>query len=296
MINLQNLTTEKRNEKTMNLDTLSIEEAMKIMNEEDQNVALAVREALPQIKPIIEETINSFNKGGRLFYIGAGTSGRLGILDASECVPTFGVSPEMVQGIIAGGKKAMTVAVEGAEDSLELGKEDLKNVNLTNNDIVVGIAASGRTPYVIGALEYANEIGATTATIACNKNAEISKYAKYPVEVDAGAEFLTGSTRLKAGTSQKLILNMISTISMIGIGKVYKNLMVDVQPTNDKLIERSKRIIMEATGCDYETAKQSFEISKDVKTAIVMILTGVSKDEAKEKLANSKGFIREAIR
>lgn len=296
MINLQNLTTEKRNEKTMNLDTLSIDEAMRIMNEEDQNVALAVREVLPQIKPIIEETIKSFNKNGRLFYIGAGTSGRLGILDASECVPTFGVSPSMVQGIIAGGKKAMTVAVEGAEDSLTLGKDDLEKANLTNNDIVVGIAASGRTPYVIGALEYANKIGATTATISCNKNAEISKYATYPVEVDAGAEFLTGSTRLKAGTTQKLILNMISTISMIGIGKVYKNLMVDVQPTNSKLIERSKRIIMEATSCDYETAQSYLDIGGDVKTAIVMILTGMSKDDAIKKLSNSKGFIREAIK
>ncbi len=296
MINLQNLTTEKRNEKTMNLDQLSIDEAMKLMNEEDQNVALAVKEALPKIKPIIESTIEAFNKGGRLFYIGAGTSGRLGILDASECVPTFGVSPEMVQGIIAGGKKAMTIAVEGAEDSLDLGKEDLEKANLTSNDIVVGIAASGRTPYVIGALEYANKIGATTATISCNKNAQISKYAKYPVEVDAGPEFLTGSTRLKAGTTQKLILNMISTISMIGIGKVYKNLMVDVQPTNSKLVERSKRIIMEATNCDYETAQKSLEIGGDVKTAIVMILTGSSKEEAKQKLENNKGFIRQAIR
>lgn len=296
MINLQNLTTEKRNEKTMNLDELSIDNAMKIMNEEDQKVALAVKEVLPQIKPIIEETIKSFNKNGRLFYIGAGTSGRLGILDASECVPTFGVSPEMVQGIIAGGKKAMTMAVEGAEDSLDLGKEDLQKANLTSNDIVVGIAASGRTPYVIGALEYANKIGATTATISCNKNSEISKYATYSVEVDAGAEFLTGSTRLKSGTTQKLILNMISTISMIGIGKVYKNLMVDVQPTNGKLIERSKRIIMEATDCDYDTAKDYLEKGGDVKTAIVMILTKTSKEEAKENLSRSKGFVKDAIR
>lgn len=296
MINLQNLTTEKRNEKTMNLDELSIDDAMKIMNEEDQKVALAVKEVLPQIKPIIEETIKSFNKNGRLFYIGAGTSGRLGILDASECVPTFGVSPEMVQGIIAGGKKAMTMAVEGAEDSLELGKEDLQKACLTSNDIVIGIAASGRTPYVIGALEYANKIGATTATISCNKNSEISKYATYSVEVDAGAEFLTGSTRLKSGTTQKLILNMISTISMIGIGKVYKNLMVDVQPTNSKLIERSKRIIMEATDCDYDTAKDYLEKGGDVKTAIVMILTKTSKEEAKENLSRSKGFVKDAIR
>lgn len=296
MINLQNLTTEKRNEKTMNLDELSIDDAMKIMNEEDQKVALAVKEVLPQIKPIIEETIKSFNKNGRLFYIGAGTSGRLGILDASECVPTFGVSPEMVQGIIAGGKKAMTMAVEGAEDSLDLGKEDLQKANLTSNNIVIGIAASGRTPYVIGALEYANKIGATTATISCNKNSEISKYATYSVEVDAGAEFLTGSTRLKSGTTQKLILNMISTISMIGIGKVYKNLMVDVQPTNGKLIERSKRIIMEATDCDYDTAKDYLEKGGDVKTAIVMILTKTSKEEAKENLSRSKGFVKDAIR
>ncbi|KKJ71124.1 N-acetylmuramic acid-6-phosphate etherase, partial [Enterococcus faecium MRSN 4777] len=192
-------------------------------------------------------------------YMGAGTSGRLGVLDAAECVPTFGVEPEMVIGLIAGGEEAMTVAVEGAEDSYELGQEDLIKLNLTKNDIVIGIAASGRTPYVIGGLDYAKSIGAVTGTISCNKQAEISKHADFPIEVDAGPEFLTGSTRLKSGTAQKLILNMISTISMIGIGKVFNNLMVDVKPTNEKLIERSKRIIMQATEADYETAEKYFE-------------------------------------
>ncbi len=225
--------------------------------------------------------------------MGAGTSGRLGVLDAAECVPTFGVEPEMVIGLIAGGEAAMTVAVEGAEDSLELGKEDLVNLGLTENDMVIGIAASGRTPYVIGGLDYARTIGATTATISCNKNAEISQHADYPIEVDAGPEFLTGSTRLKSGTAQKLILNMISTISMIGIGKVFNNLMVDVKPTNEKLIERSKRIIMQATEVDYQTAEKYFnEADKNVKLAIVMILTNSDKATAEEKLVEANGFVK----
>ena len=248
-MNLENLTTERRNENTMGLDEMSVKEALQKMNQEDQKVAMAVGQELAAIEPVVEAIIKSFNQGGRLIYMGAGTSGRLGVLDAAECVPTFGVEPEMVQGLIAGGQKAMTVAVEGAEDSKELGRQDLVDLKLSANDIVVGIAASGRTPYVIGGLEYATTVGAATATVACNKNAEISKYAQMPIEVDAGPEFLTGSTRLKSGTAQKLILNMLSTISMIGIGKVYNNLMVDVKPTNEKLVERSKRIIMEATGC-----------------------------------------------
>lgn len=228
--------------------------------------------------------------------MGAGTSGRLGVLDAAECVPTFGVEPEMVVGLIAGGEAAMTVAVEGAEDSLELGKEDLIQLNLTENDLVVGIAASGRTPYVIGGLDYARSIGAKTATISCNKEAEISQHADFPIEVDAGPEFLTGSTRLKSGTAQKLILNMISTISMIGIGKVFNNLMVDVKPTNDKLVERSKRIIMEATEVDYETAEKYFyEAEQNVKLAIVMLLTNSDKETAKRKLAEAAGFVKRTL-
>lgn len=295
-MNLENLTTERRNEETFGLDEMSVSTALEKMNKEDKKVAEAVEKAFPMIEPVIEKTIESFNHGGRLIYLGAGTSGRLGVLDAAECVPTFGVEASMVVGLIAGGEKAMTLAVEGAEDDLELGKQDLIDLQLTKNDMVIGIAASGRTPYVIGALDYAKSIGAHTGSLACNMNAEISQHAEFPIEVDCGAEFLTGSTRLKSGTAQKLILNMISTIAMIGIGKVYNNLMVDVRPTNEKLVERSKRIIMEATDCDYETAEKTFiQAGEDVKLAIVMILTNSAKDEAQEKLVQAKGFIKNTL-
>lgn len=295
-MNLEKLTTERRNEETFGLDEMSVSTALEKMNKEDKKVAEAVEKALPMIEPVIEKTIESFNQGGRLIYLGAGTSGRLGVLDAAECVPTFGVEASMVVGLIAGGEKAMTLAVEGAEDDLELGKQDLIDLRLTKNDMVIGIAASGRTPYVIGALDYAKSIGAHTGSLACNMNAEISQHAEFPIEVDCGAEFLTGSTRLKSGTAQKLILNMISTIAMIGIGKVYNNLMVDVRPTNEKLVERSKRIIMQATECDYHTAEKTFiQAEEDVKLAIVMILTNSEKDEAQEKLAQAKGFIKHTL-
>ncbi|KAA8716136.1 N-acetylmuramic acid 6-phosphate etherase [Lactococcus garvieae subsp. garvieae] len=295
-MNLEKLTTERRNEETFGLDEMSVSTALEKMNKEDKKVAEAVEKALPMIEPVIEKTIESFNHGGRLIYLGAGTSGRLGVLDAAECVPTFGVEASMVVGLIAGGEKAMTLAVEGAEDDLELGKQDLIDLQLTKNDMLIGIAASGRTPYVIGALDYAKSIGAHTGSLACNMNAEISQHADFPIEVDCGAEFLTGSTRLKSGTAQKLILNMISTIAMIGIGKVYNNLMVDVRPTNEKLVERSKRIIMQATECDYQTAEKTFiQAEEDVKLAIVMILTNSAKDEAQEKLVQAKGFIKNTL-
>lgn len=295
-INLENLTTERRNEATFNLDEMSVKEACRIMNQEDHHVPAAVEEALPAIEKVVEATIKAFNSGGRLIYMGAGTSGRLGVLDAAECVPTFGVEPEMVVGLIAGGEQAMTVAVEGAEDSAELGEKDLRDLHLTENDMVIGIAASGRTPYVIGGLDYARSIGAATGTVSCNKNAEISKHAAFPIEVDCGPEFLTGSTRLKSGTAQKLILNMISTISMIGIGKVYNNLMVDVKPTNEKLVERSKRIIMQATDADYETAEKFFVAAdENVKLAIVMLLTDSDKETAEAKLIDAKGFVKKTL-
>lgn len=295
-VNLENLVTERRNEATFGLDEMSVLEACEKMNEEDQKVPMAVKKELKSIAKVIEQTIKSFKAGGRLIYLGAGTSGRLGVLDAAECVPTFGVEPEMVVGLIAGGQKAMTVAVEGAEDSKELGKNDLVQLQLKKEDMVVGIAASGRTPYVIGALDYANEIGASTASLSCNKEAEISKHATLPIEVDCGPEFLTGSTRLKSGTAQKLVLNMISTISMIGIGKVYNNLMVDVKPTNEKLVERSKRIIMAATEVDYPTAEKYFlEAEENVKLAIVMILTNSDRLTATEKLKAAHGFVKKTV-
>lgn len=297
VMDLGKLSTEQRNPRTMNLDKMSIQEMLQLMNEEDAKVAAAIKPALPQIEKAVEIITESLKKGGRLIYMGAGTSGRLGVLDAAECVPTFGVSPNLVVGLIAGGERAMTKAVEGAEDSRELGQEDLANLKLTEADTVVGIAASGRTPYVIGGLLYAKEVGASTVTIACNLDSEISKYSKIAIEADAGPEVLTGSTRLKAGTSQKLILNMLSTCSMVGVGKVYQNLMVDVQPTNEKLEERSKRIIMEATECSYEEANQAFKAAdKQVKLAIVMLLTGFKKEDAQERLERTKGFIHQAIK
>ncbi|WP_002150362.1 N-acetylmuramic acid 6-phosphate etherase [Bacillus cereus] len=293
---LENLSTENRNEKTMNLDEMSIKEVLQSMNEEDRTVALAVENEVEEIEKVVQTVIKSFEEDGRLIYIGAGTSGRLGILDAVECPPTFGTDDKMVQGFIAGGLKAFTKAVEGAEDREELAEEDLKSIGLNEKDTVIGIAASGRTPYVIGGLKYASSVGASTASISCNKNAEISKYAKLNVEVETGAEILTGSTRLKAGTAQKLVLNMISTASMIGVGKVYKNLMVDVQSTNAKLVERSKRIIVEATGASYEVATEYYEkADRNVKAAIVMILLHCEYVEALEKLKCAKGFVKKAL-
>lgn len=293
---LENLTTEKRNENTLNLDSLSIIDTITIMNQEDQKVIEGIQQKKKSISAVIEQVVISLKKGGRLFYFGAGTSGRLGILDAAECVPTFSTSPELVQGIIAGGEAAMTIAIEGAEDSLTLAEEDFKKRNLTKNDIVIGISASGRTPYVIGGLQYATKIGATTASISCNENAEISQFATYPIEVSAGPEILTGSTRLKSGTTQKLILNMISTISMIHLGKVYGNLMVDVKPTNEKLVERAKHIIMEATGVSKDIATFYLEDSdQQVKLAITRILTNTSKEKASELLSKHDGSIRQAI-
>lgn len=294
---LENLGTEGRNKKTVDLDTLSPKEILAVMNEEDATVPTAIKKVLPQIERIVSGVISSFEQRGRLIYLGAGTSGRLGVLDAAECVPTFGVAKEQVIGLIAGGEKAFVTAVEGAEDSISLGQADLKEIQLTKDDFVIGIAASGRTPYVIGALDYANSIGAKTGAISCNANAEISAHADIAVEIVTGAEILTGSTRLKAGTAQKLVLNMISTASMVGIGKVYKNLMVDVLSTNKKLEERSKRIIMEATEVDYETASRFYETSgRHVKVAIVMILTDSSKEVALEKLKAAKGFVRNTIK
>ncbi len=296
MIMLENLTTEQRNEDTLNLDKLSIIETVTKMNQEDEKVIAAIDKKKESIAAVIEEVVKSLKDGGRLFYFGAGTSGRLGILDAAECVPTFSTDPELVQGIIAGGESAMTVAVEGAEDSMTLAVEDFKERNLTAKDIVIGISASGRTPYVIGGLKYAAEVGATTASISCNENAEISTFASFPIEVTAGPEILTGSTRLKSGTLQKLILNMISTISMVHLGKVYGNLMVDVKPTNEKLVERAKNIIVEATGCTKEEASFYFEDSEEqVKLAIIRILTKTSKEEGLALLEANDGFIRKAV-
>lgn len=296
MVDLSKIDTEKQNKDTLNLDRMSIKEALTVMNNEDQKVAKAIKEVIPEIEKAVEIIIRQFNKGGRLIYIGAGTSGRLGVLDASECPPTFGAPKEQVVGIIAGGKVAMTEAIEGAEDDVEQGKQDVVDINLNENDVLVGIAASGRTPYVIGALEYANDINVPTVAIACTKDSEIGKVAKIAIEAVPGPEVLTGSTRLKAGTAQKMVLNMLSTISMVGIGKAYKNLMVDVQPTNEKLVSRAKGIVMKATDVTEEVASQKLDDSGgDVKTAILMILLDIDKDTARGKLNETKGHIRKAL-
>ncbi|WP_080873981.1 N-acetylmuramic acid 6-phosphate etherase [Oceanobacillus timonensis] len=293
---LDKLSTEARNQHTMHLDQMSITDMLCMMNQEDEQVLTAIKNQLPQIEKAVRYAIASFKNKGRLIYVGAGTSGRLGVLDAVECVPTFGTSSEMVQGIIAGGMKALYEAAEGAEDNPELGEEDLRNIQLSKKDTVIGIAASGRTPYVIGALQYAESIKANTVSISCNKDAVMSQYSSVAIELQTGPEVLTGSTRLKSGTAQKIVLNMISTAAMVGIGKVYQNFMVDLKPTNEKLVERSKRNIMEMTGVDYETATSYFERSNhQVKVAIVMILLQCSCEAAENRLEKANGFVRNAL-
>ncbi|GEN50760.1 N-acetylmuramic acid 6-phosphate etherase [Alkalibacterium pelagium] len=296
MVELGKMETEKQNPNTMNLDEMSIKEALTIMNSEDKKVAEAIGEVIPEIEEAVQVITTQLKKGGRLIYTGAGTSGRLGVLDAAECPPTFGTPREQVVGLIAGGQRAFTEAIEGSEDSREMGKEDLKAIELNENDVVVGLAASGRTPYVIGALSYANEISTPTIAIACNKNSAIGNEAKIAIEAVPGPEVLTGSTRLKAGSTQKMILNMLSTLSMVGIGKVYKNLMVDVQPTNEKLVSRAENIVMKATDADRETARKTLAASDGkVKIAIIMILLDIDKDTAVKKLEESQGHIRKAL-
>ena len=294
-VKIDHLNTESRNAKTMELDLLTPKEIIQIMNEEDQKAVEAVGKALPQIEQAICCVVEALNEGGRLIYVGAGTSGRIGIMDAVECTPTFSTTDE-VQAIIAGGSGAFIKAVEGAEDSESLAMEDLKRLEFGKQDVVCAIAASGRTPYCIGALKYGNSLGAKTISISCNLGAVISEFAQIAIEVNAGPEVLTGSTRLKAGTCQKLICNMISTASMVGIGKVYKNLMVDMKATNQKLVERARGIVMQSTGCDYERAEQVLEeTGYSTKEAIVMILTGADRKTAAELLEKNKGFVRRCV-
>lgn len=296
MLNISSLITESRNDATTHLDDMSVDELLSVMNAEDAKVAAAVQQELPAIRKVVIAAISAFQQKGRLIYIGAGTSGRLGVLDAAECIPTFGTPPELVNGVIAGGQAAIQSAVEGAEDNGLLAKLDLSRLKVGPRDIVVGISASGRTPYVISGLKHAKKHGAMTASISCNKRAAMSRFADLSIEVDVGPEVLTGSTRLKAGTAQKMILNMISTASMIGIGKVYKNLMVDVQPTNEKLIERSKRIIAEAAEIDLSLAEQYYKKANGhVKKAIIMALLQCDLQAAERRLATSSGVVRRAL-
>ena len=296
-LNLKNMSTEKRNQNTMNLDIMTPLEVITVMNQEDAKVPTAIAPALPDIAQCVTWAIESIEAGGRIIYMGAGTSGRLGVLDAVECPPTFGVSPETVVGLIAGGNDAFVKAREGAEDSRELGRQDLIDHALQQRDIVIGIAASGRTPYVLGGLAYAQEVGCHTVAISCNPGSAIGAAAELAIEVVPGPECLTGSTRLKAGTCQKLILNMISTATMVGCGKAYQNLMVDVMQTNEKLVVRAQNIVMEATGCDRETAAEKIALAGgSAKTAITMILADCSLEEARDRLARARGHVREALK
>lgn len=293
---LSQLTTEQPHENTQNIDQLSSEQIMILINNEDSLITDAIRELIPLIARAADHVVEAFQKGGRLFYIGAGTSGRIGILDASECPPTYGTDPSMVQGLIAGGFRAVKEAIEGAEDSEELGEQDINENGINEKDVVLGIAASGRTPYVLGAMRRAKERGAVVIGLCNNYESPMHQYAEFVIEAVVGPEVIMGSTRMKAGTSQKLILNMLTTTAMIRIGKVYKNLMVDLNPSNNKLVHRAKRIITLATGASEEAVEKAYhEAGAHVKTAIVMLLANVSAGEASKLLDGTSGFVRSAI-
>ncbi|WP_373099438.1 MULTISPECIES: N-acetylmuramic acid 6-phosphate etherase [Pasteurellaceae] len=293
---LEQMITERRNPHSMALDTLSPLALVTLINQEDKQVPVAVERALPQIALAVEKIVAAFRRGGRLVYIGAGTSGRLGVLDASECPPTFGVSGEMVKGIIAGGERALRYPVEGAEDDQQAAVHDLRRIAFGAADVLVGIAASGRTPYVISALNYATACGALTVSIASNPDSAMAKIADIAIETVVGPEVLTGSSRMKSGTAQKLVLNMLTTASMVLLGKCYQNLMVDVQASNEKLKARALRIVMQATECSQETAEHALHVADNhAKLAIMMILSGLDRESAAALLANHQGGLRQAL-
>ena len=294
---LSTLITEQRNPNSMHVDSLSALEIVQLMNEEDKQVPLAIEKCLPQIAQAVECIVAAFQQGGRLVYIGAGTSGRLGVLDASECPPTFGVSPEMVKGIIAGGERALRHPIEGAEDSKAQAVVDLQTIQFSSKDVLVGIAASGRTPYVIGALEYAKSLGSVTVSIASNPNSAMANIVDIAIDTVVGPEVLTGSSRLKSGTAQKLVLNMLTTASMILMGKCYQNLMVDVQASNEKLKARAIRIVMQATDCDKALAEETLKQSdQNAKLAIMMILSGLDRAQAEALLEKHHGKLQLALK
>lgn len=293
---LLNLVTEARNPDSEDIDDKSTEEILHIINRQDQLIADVVKGQIPYIAQAVDILVKAFKAGGRLFYVGAGTSGRLGVLDASECPPTFGTDPQMIQGVIAGGEKALTRAQEGAEDKAHAGGDDLIGRGLTDKDVVCGIAASFRTPYVLGAISKAREIGAKTIYITCNPRENVNIDVDVAICAVVGPEILMGSTRLKAGTATKMILNMLTTAAMAGLGKVYGNMMVDLKMTSRKLEERSKRVVMMTTGVSYERASQLLQAADcHVKTAIVMELAGINKAEAQKRLEENDGFVRRAI-
>ena len=293
---LETMLSEQRNPNTLHIDALSSLEIVTLLSHEDKQVAFAVEKNLPQIAQAVEHIVAAFQSGGRLVYMGAGTSGRLGVLDASECPPTFGVPSSMVVGLIAGGETALRNAVEGAEDNREAGEQDLRHIHFSRKDVLVGIAASGRTPYVIGGLQYAKQLGATTISLVSNPNAVMSDIADIAITTAVGPEALTGSSRLKSGTAQKMVLNMLTTAAMIRLGKCYQNLMVDVQATNQKLKARAIRIVMQATECDQPMAEQTlFTTHGNAKLAIMMLLSGLDKDQAEAVLAQKKGRLQDAL-
>ena len=294
---LSTLITEQRNPNSMHVDSLSALEIVQLMNQEDKQVPLAIEKCLPQIAQAVECIVAAFQQGGRLVYIGAGTSGRLGVLDASECPPTFGVSPEMVKGIIAGGERALRHPIEGAEDSKAQAVVDLQTIQFSSKDVLVGIAASGRTPYVIGALEYAKSLGSVTVSIASNPNSAMANIVDIAIDTVVGPEVLTGSSRLKSGTAQKLVLNMLTTASMILMGKCYQNLMVDVQASNEKLKARAIRIVMQATDCDKALAEEILKLAdQNAKLAIMMILSGLDRAQAEALLEKHQGKLQLALK
>lgn len=293
---LDELTTEQPNPASFGIDTKSTEEILKIINREDSRVPEAVGREIPAIAAVIDVVVEHFKKGGHLFYVGAGTSGRLGVLDAAECPPTYGTAPEMVQGIIAGGRDALVRSIEGAEDSEADGVKAVNDRQLSARDVLIGITASGHAPYVIGAMKRARELGAPVAALSCNRNSKTFQHADYHLFIDVGAEIVTGSTRMKSGTAQKLVLNMITTTAMIKLGKVFNNLMVDLMPVNNKLVIRSKRLIQITTGCDRSRAEQAFEDSgRRPKIAIVMVTLGIKREEAEQLLEANEGRIGLAI-
>jgi len=293
---LAGLVSEQQNYQTTNIDRLSTLELVSSINQQDQTVADVVKAILPQIAKVVELIVVSISQGGRLIYIGAGTSGRLGVLDAVECVPTFSIDEGIVIGLMAGGQSAMFKAKEGIEDQPEEGQKALNEINLNSKDIVIGIAASGRTPYVLGAIDYANQIGATSVALSCNPNAKLAKNVDVALLPIVGAEVLAGSTRLKSGTAQKLVLNMLSTASMVKLGKCYKNLMVDLKATNEKLVARGTRLIMDITGVTQEIAEQKLvQANNQVKLALVMIIKKVDSEKAKQLLRESGGFLAKVL-
>ncbi|RUU30889.1 MULTISPECIES: N-acetylmuramic acid 6-phosphate etherase [unclassified Mesorhizobium] len=296
MSELERLVSEDRNPKTMDIDLLPTIDILRKINDEDRGVPAAVEKVIPEIAAAVDRIVGAFQKGARLVYMGAGTSGRLGVLDASECPPTFGVPESMVVGLIAGGADALVRSAEGAEDDPKQGMKALQEINLTSDDVVVGVAVSGRTPYVIGGLTYARQVGATTVALSCNPRSIIAGLADIAISPLVGPEVLSGSTRLKSGTAQKLVLNMLTTASMIRIGKSYQNLMVDLNPSNKKLVARAVRIVMQTTGCAAQQARQALDqTDNDVKLAILVTITGMGVEEAREALGAAGGFLRKAI-